>query len=273
MQTEKAQRVQQLTDEALTSLSESLKAGKSETLKRYLAAIAKFHRYSFGNQMLIAFQKPDATHVAGFNAWKKLGRYVKKGEKGILIVAPVVRKSASDEKAKESEQLEDAATLRVVNFTTAYVFDISQTEGEPLPEFSAVSGDPAAHLLRLKALVEQKGITLNYAEHLGGAFGLSHGGKISILKGMAPASEFSVLTHELAHELLHRDGEKLSRKVVETEAEAVAFVVSQGIGLEAGTAASDYILLYTGDTDTLSESLERIRKTACEILTFLLPQG
>lgn len=97
MQTEKAERIQQLTDDALRQLCEALSAGKSETLKRYLSAMAKFHRYSFGNQLLIAFQRPDATHVAGFKRWKKLGRYVKAGEKGIIIIAPMKRRVAKAE--------------------------------------------------------------------------------------------------------------------------------------------------------------------------------
>jgi hypothetical protein len=273
MQTEKAERIQQLTDAALQQLSDSLAVGRSEALKRYLTAMAKFHRYSFGNQLLIAFQRPDATHVAGFQTWKKLGRYVKAGEKGILIIAPVKRRVAKAELVpadggSDGEAEASADLVRVVSFTGAYVFDISQTDGQPLPEFAKVSGEPADYTARLKALIAAKGIGFEYATSLGGAQGLSCGNRIQLLLGLEPATEFSVLAHELAHELLHR-GERrrqVSKKVRETEAEAVAFVVCQSIGLETGTAASDYIQLYNGDRDTLAESLTHIRDTASEII-------
>jgi hypothetical protein len=278
MQTDKAQRIQQLTDAALDQLGASLAAGKSDTLQRYLAAMAKFHRYSFGNQLLIAFQRPDATHVAGYQTWKKLGRYVKAGEKGILIIAPVKRRVAKAELVMSNGGNEGEADgsddlVRVVSFTGAYVFDISQTDGQPLPEFAKVSGEPADYTARLKVLAAAKGIALEYATSLGGAQGVSCGNRIQILLGLEPATEFSVLAHELAHELLHR-GERrhqVSKKVRETDAEAVAFVVCQSIGLETGTAASDYIQLYNGDRDTLAESLTHIRDTASEIILAIQP--
>jgi hypothetical protein len=100
-----------------------------------------------------------------------------------------------------------------------------------------------------------------------GADGVSRGGRISIRPGLAPAQEFSVIVHELAHELLHRGEDRPQSKTVrETEAEAVAFVVCQAIGLETGTAASDYIQLYDGKTDTLAASLNRIQYIASEII-------
>ncbi len=277
MQTEKAERIQQLTDAALQQLSDALAAGKSEALKRYLTAMAKFHRYSFGNQLLIAFQRPDATHVAGFQTWKKLGRYVRAGEKGILIIAPVVRRVAKAEAvtvpADQPSPTEETELRPVVGFTGAYVFDISQTDGQPLPEFARVAGDPADYTVRLKALVAAKGIALEVATDLGGAKGVSLGGRVVMLLGLGEAEEFSVLAHELAHELLHR-GERrhqVSKKVRETEAEAVAFVVCQSIGLATGTAASDYIQLYNGDRETLAESLAHIRDAAAEIIAAIQP--
>lgn len=99
----------------------------------------KFHRYSLCNVMLIAMQKPTATHVAGFHAWHKLGRFVRKGEKGILIIAPVVRRKDTNE-AQEPENTEERS---VVAFRGAYVFDITQTDGQPVPEIASVQGDPS----------------------------------------------------------------------------------------------------------------------------------
>ncbi len=278
MQTDKAERIQQLTDAALQQLSDALAAGQSEALKRYLTAMAKFHRYSFGNQLLIAFQRPDATHVAGYQTWKKLGRYVKAGEKGILIIAPVTRRVAKVEAVTvpedDSNHSADTDVRCVVGFTGAYVFDISQTDGQPFPEFAAVAGDPADYTARLKSLVAERQLALEFVSDLGGAQGMSSGGKILVLSGLQPAVEFSVLVHEFAHELLHR-GERrhqVSKKVRETEAEAVAFVVCHAIGLDTGTAASDYIQLYRGDRDTLAESLTQIRDTASEIITAIQPR-
>ena len=254
----KAEEAKKLADAALANLTQALEQGKSDALTAYLAAMGRFHDYSFGNVMLIVSQKPDATRVAGFNSWKQMNRFVKKGEKGIVIIAPMLIKP------KEAESEEE----RLLRFKAVYVFDISQTDGEPLPEFARVGGNPNGHTDRLKDLVAAQGITLEYADSLAGAMGLSHGGRIEILSGLTPAEEFAVLAHELAHELLHR-GERrkqTSKTVRETEAEAVAFVVCQAIGLDAATQASDYIQLYNGDKDTLAESLDYVQKTAAEII-------
>lgn len=258
----KAEQAKQLADTALTDLIAALEQGKSQSLTDYLAAVSRFHQYSWGNVLLIMSQKPEATHVAGFNAWKRFNRFVKKGEKGIVIIAPMLIKQKDDGTQSGDE---DRSILR---FRAVYVFDVSQTDGEPLPEFARVGGNPNGHTERLKELVAAKNITLEYAESLNGAHGLSHGGRIQLLSSLPPAEEFAVLTHELAHELLHR-GERrneTSKTIRETEAEAVAFVVCQAIGLETGTAAADYIQLYNGDKATLAESLEYIQHTAAEII-------
>jgi antirestriction protein ArdC len=268
MQTEKHDQIQQMTETAIEQLSQALAAGQSETLKRYLTAMAKFHHYSFGNQLLIAFQRPDATHVAGFHAWKKLNRFVKKGEKGILIMAPVTRCVGKVEETCADGKVESNEIRRIVNIKGVYVFDIGQTEGEPLPAFAKVTGDPADNTQKVKTFIESKGIALDYAKNLGGALGMSVGGKITLLAGQEPAAEFATLVHELAHEFLHR-GERrteTSKKVRETEAEAVAFVVCQAVNLNTSTASSDYIQLYRGNSETLAESLQFIRTVASEII-------
>jgi hypothetical protein len=149
-----------------------------------------------------------------------------------------------------------------------YVFDVSQTDGEPLPEFAKVTGDPGDYSERLKGLVRQLSIELEYSDQLGGALGVSRGGKIALKEGLDPSQEFTTLVHELAHEILHQgDERKGSTKTSrELEAEAVAFVVAQAIGLDAGTASSDYIQLYRGDKAQLTQSLDAVRKAASLIL-------
>jgi len=268
MQTETASRIAQLTDAALDQLRENLAAGRSDTLKAYLATMAKFHRYSFGNQMLIAFQRPDATHVAGFHAWRKFNRFVRRGEKGILIIAPCVRKERAQDATDERETDPRAGLRKVTGFRGAYVFDISSTDGDPLPEFAKVDGDPSAYTALLHDAIRGSGIAFSRSNELGGAEGVSTGGTIRVREGLDPAAEFSVTVHEYAHELMHKAERRkqTSRKVKETEAEAVAFVVCHAIRLETGTAASDYLALYDGDIETLTESLEAIRRTANEIL-------
>src|SRR5690606_27433314 len=121
MNTSKTEEVKQLIDQGLASLVENLEHGKSDQLMAYINAMARFHRYSFRNIMLIVSQFPDATQVAGFRAWKKLDRYVKKGQQGITIIAPIIYQNASD---GESTQPEDEPRIR---FRAAHVFDLSQT--------------------------------------------------------------------------------------------------------------------------------------------------
>jgi hypothetical protein len=217
--------------------------------------MARFHRYSVHNVWLIAAQRP----TAGFQTWKRLGRFVRRGEKGIAIFAPIVRRNR-DETAKEQES--------ILGFRAAYVFDVAQTDGEALPEIAVASGDAGAALARLRDAVVAAGIRVEYADALDGALGLSTGGAIQILRGLPAASEYVVIAHEWAHELLHRGSDRpASRDVRELEAEAVAFVVGHAAGLNVIDAARDYIHLYNGDRDALVESLNRIQHIAAIILS------
>lgn len=258
----KAEEARKMTDEALVRLTEALERGQSDALTQYLAAMSRFHQYSFGNIMLITAQRPDATLVAGFNAWKDMNRWVKKGEKGIVIIAPMILKK------KETAPMLDGDNETVLRFKAVYVFDVSQTEGDALPEFERVGGNPGRYLDRLKTFIASRGIVLTNDGVPGSALGASSGGTIRIRPHLDSAQEFSVLAHELAHEMLHQGENKQprSKKLVETEAEAVAFVITHAIGLDTGTAASDYIQLYKGDKNTLAESLERIQRTSNTIL-------
>lgn len=252
---------------AVQSLMEQIQAGKSEALSTYLAAMGRFHSYSFGNVMLIAMQRPTATRVAGFNRWKELNRFVKKGEKGIMILAPMVGKR----KSEDAEEEQPARSV-VYGFRTVYVFDVEQTDGEPLPEFDVtVSGDVSEYRAGLDAFLASRGIAVSYNAEMGTAFGLSYGGRIELLPGRPAAEEFCTLVHEAAHELLHRGDRRkeTSRDQRELEAESVAFVVGQAIGLNMGTTSSDYIQVYSGNVEALQESLEQIQNTAREILAAL----
>jgi len=268
------EKVRKLAEEALNRLSADLEAGKSESLKNYLGAMSRFHRYSFGNILLISSQRPTATQVAGFHTWHNLDRSVKKGEKGIMIFAPVLLKDRDHPTLSPQHPSKSEEIFRLAGFRTAYVFDISQTEGKPLPEFAKTTGDVKEYGEKLKAIVAGRGITVEYDAGIAPAQGASSGGHIRLMPGMAPAEEFSVLAHELAHEMLHhRIVTAMPPKLVrETQAEAVAFVVCRGVGFETNTAAADYIALYNGDKKTLAESLSVIQETSAKILDGLLPE-
>lgn len=257
-------------DEALEELATALEQGHSEALRKYLTMMARFTRYSLGNQLLIAIQRPEATRVAGFRTWQKLGRQVRRGERGISILAPCPYRRTLHPSGNS-----DAATEEIdgVYFRVVHVFDIAQTDGEPLPECASVTGNPAEQLDQLQDYVKTQGITLTFADNLNGALGLSAGGKISILNGMTPAETYAAIAHELGHELLHRKHDAaIPHRVRELEAEAIAHVVCQAAGLLPGTASSDYIQLHQGNRDLLMASLERIRQTAATIINGLEEQ-
>lgn len=260
----KSAEVKRICKEAFDQLAEALEQGRSLQLLRYLRAMGMFHRYSLANSMLISWQKPEATHVAGFRTWRKLGRYVKRGEKGIAIMAPVLYRRSKKHQEEKDDKKEDE---EVFGYRTVYVFDVSQTDGAPLPECAQAAGDPGLYMDRLKRLVEAKGIELSYSDNLRTCHGYSAGGRIVLDSKLQDAEAFSTLVHELAHELLHqKDDDIRDRTIREVEAEAVAFVVCSGVGLEMSTASSDYIQLYDGNKEHLMESLGRIQGTAAEIL-------
>ena len=259
----KSEQIREITERAAEKLIAALEAGQSEALTRYLKAIGRFHRYSLHNVLLIASQKPNASHVAGFRTWNQLGRFVKKGERAIMILAPIV--------CRKVEAQEDAEERPVLGFRAVCVFDLSQTEGQELPQIGLVHGDPLEHTERLREFAIAQKIAVEYSEEISPARGTSFGGRIALRPGQPPAEEFSTLAHELAHELLHR-GERrrtTSRTIRETEAEAVAFIVCHAIGLETGSAASDYIQLWNGDAAALLESLSFVQQASAQILSAL----
>jgi hypothetical protein len=263
---------QLLIKQAVDYLIQQLEAGHSETLANYLGAMARFHNYSFGNILQIARQRPTATRVAGFGTWKELGRFVKRGQKGIQILAPVVGyRRRKDDTEQETES--DSKPQRVlIGFRAVYVWDYEQTDGADLPELNhTISGDVGGNHDRLTAFLAAQNIALEFNERIAPALGVSYGGKIALLPGQSKAEEFTTLVHETAHELLHKAERRTftTGTVRETEAEAVAFIVGQAVGLEMGTASSDYIQLYKGNAALLAESLEVIQRTASTILRAL----
>jgi hypothetical protein len=262
----KSEEIKRLTTKAIEELRVALSAGRSEALIRYLAVMARFHRYSLHNVMLITQQKPTATHVAGFHTWNKLGRFVRKGERGIFILAPIVRKM------EVVEPLTEVNDRVLLGFRGCAVFDYSQTEGRDLPDIGHVQGDPQHYQDLLVEFLTAQGISLEYTEKIAPARGISAGGRIALLPGMSPAENFATLVHELAHELLHlqKTRGETSKRQRETEAEAVAFVVCRAVGLATGNACQNYIQLYQGDAALMVESLQNVRLSASRILSHIL---
>ena len=252
----------ELSEQALEELAEQLAKGKTEELASYLSVMGKFHNYSWGNIFLIARQRPDATLVAGFRTWQtQHNRHVKKGEKGICILAPLVGKKEADDGSGE--------TRDIFGFKAVHVFDVSQTEGEPLPEPNCVSGDPGRLLAKLWALAHKLGIAVSYSQALGSATGRSRGGAVELAPDLGAAEEFLVLAHELAHERMHwgPDRKQYPRAVRELEAEGVAYVIAKAIGLSNTLkSTADYLAGYGIDKTQLAASFARIQRTASKIL-------
>jgi hypothetical protein len=185
----------------------------------------------------------------------------------------MVRKSdAAGESPTDAKRTAGESAARVFGFRSVCVFDISQTEGEDLPEFAGASGDAAGALENLLGFAAGRSIAVEYCDDLGGALGSSSGGTIKILAGQTSAETITTLTHELAHELLHHSGGDRGTKTTrELEAESVAFIVGTAVGLDMSTSSADYIKLYNGDSELLKASLEAISRAAREILAAVIP--
>ena len=265
---------QRLIRENVQYLIEQLEQGHSETLTAYLRAMARFRKYSFGNVLSIARQKPSASHVAGIRTWNELGRFVNKGEKGIAILAPVIGKSRKKQNQSGDAEEGENNKSRLLGFRRVFVWDILSMHGRPLPELEQVTGEPGVYLDRLREFVSAQGISLEYTESIAPALGTASGNTIRLLPGQSKPEEFNTLVHELAH-LALKHGERrttITKTVRETEAEAVAFVVAQGIGLKADQSAS-YIQLYHGDAKLLTESLSMVQQVSAAILSAVMPEA
>ena len=259
---------------------------RSETYAQYLQTMSRFHHYSVNNQVLIHMQKPDATLVAGFNKWKnQFGRNVIKGEHGIKIIAPTpFKKKIEQEKLDPDTQLPmldadgkiitEEKTIQIPMYKPVTVFDVSQTEGKPLPQLAHdLSGNVANYDVFMEALRRSSPVPISI-EVMGGGmdgyFDLEHQ-DIAILKGMSEVQTVSAVIHEVAHALLHnrtKDTEEktpeLSRSTEEVQAESISYAVCAYYGIATGDNSFGYIASWSKDKTLpeLRESLEVISKTA-----------
>lgn len=259
--------IKKVTNQAIEQLMEALKGGHSEALTSYLAAMGKFRTYSFLNVLLILKQRPSAGRVAGYKTWQSFGRHVKQGEKGIMILAPMFGKQVSgSEGSNESNSTNDSR--KVFGYRAVYVWAEEQTVGKDLPEIGRITGDPSFYLERLETFVRASCITLTYSEDIAPAKGTAEKGRITLLPDQTPAETFATLVHEQAHAMLHQSARRTetTKRIRETEAEAVAYIVCTAIGLQPGSACADYVGLYGGDAKLLLDSLQRVQETASCIL-------
>ncbi len=262
--TQKSAELKQEIDRRLDILAKAVdQVRASELFKQYLAVQSRFHHYSWHNSWLIAMQCPDATRVAGYRAWQALGRQVRKGEKGIRIFAPCPFKRETTSQAGETESIEG------MFFKAVSVFDISQTDGEELPEFPLPDVECAADnlLSKLIQVAHHRGIAVQFKNLGDGLFGVSKGGSIDVDCTHPTGQQAKTLAHELAHEILHKTNRgALTRNMAELEAESVAYVVCLHFGLDVEVRASHYIALWNGNSKALRESLDRISKTIRSII-------
>lgn len=248
-------------------------ARQSQLFRDYLRTSSAFWDYSWHNQMLIWRQKSIASFVGGFHTWLKCGRYVRKGEKGIAILAPMFFKDK-----RQTTNGVKAETGRIW-FKVVYVFDISQTDGSPLPELPTKSvGERGQDMLnRLLRFAESRGITVRFVEKcsLNGAAGASKGTEIEIrTSGTDVTTQAATLAHEIAHSLLHftadgkrittRNGKEIDKQQRELEAEATAYVVGSYFGIQS--PSDFYLAAYKVTPPMLLEVVETIANTAKTIL-------
>ena len=263
------------TDVARERLAEAVDSlVSSDSWKAWLDSRAKFHTYSLGNTMLIAFQRSDASLVAGFKTWQSMGRHVRKGEKGIAILAPIVRKVKDAD--GEAAEVRDDSGRRVVGFRTVYVFDVAQTDGDALPEapVSLPVGGRQEDYMRLQDLADKEGLSVTLDDMHGGKNGELNRASKAITLGThlfetgTPAARIKTLTHELAHWYdLGADAAMYDRHEAEIVAEAVAYVVGQRLGLDTSSYSAGYVASWAGgDSRKLHAVAERIDKAARAIL-------
>jgi antirestriction protein ArdC len=240
---------------------------RSAFFREYLDVMSKFWRYSYHNQLLIYWQCKHASHVAGFAKWRTLGRRIRRGSKAIKILAPFVRKLKEVDPSTQQE-VEKALTL----FHPVSVFDISQTQGRPLPDVSiTVNGHTHQELLtKLVQFCNGRGIKLSF-EDLGvnSAYGYSQGGKIVVSCKESVNSQVNILLHEIAHEVLHKEKERkeMSKQQREIQAEGTAYVVGKHFGLEA--KSFNYLALYDADYKKIMENLAAIGEASGEVIGWI----
>lgn len=272
---------------------------ESDKYRKYLATMSRFHRYSVNNTMLIYMQRPDATHVAGFNKWRdQFGRNVLKGEKGIRIIAPTPYKKKIEEIKTDPETnapvldadgkaIIEEKEIRIPMFKVVSVFDVSQTSGKPLPQLAAdLSGNVQQYEVFMEALRRASPVPMEIkpvAHDTDGFFSIK-AQSITIRAGMSEVQTVCAAVHEIAHAKLHDyehmteladDGETIlvpgekSRNTEEVEAESISYAVCQYYGIETGENSFGYIATWSQGKELkeLRASLETINKTASELIT------
>lgn len=279
----------------LKEITERLEQGvkdifTSEMYTKYLLTMSKFHNYSFNNTLLIAMQRPDATLVAGYNAWKnKFNRYVKKGEKGIQIIAPApVKEREEREKIdkdtgltvlNESGEPEIEVVERVIpRFRVTTVFDYAQTDGEPLPtlEVNELTARVKDYTLLKEAIEQVSPVPIRFGEIEGNAKGYySHVDKeICVRADMGESQTIKTMIHEVAHAMLHdsdqlkQRGEEKDQLTKETEAESIAFTVCSALGIDTSDYSFPYVASWASGKELkeLKDSMDTIRLTAADFL-------
>ena len=272
---------------------------ESDKYQQYLSTMSRFHRYSVNNTMLIYMQRPDATHVAGFNKWRdQFGRNVLKGEKGIRIIAPTPYKKKVEEIKTDPETnapildadgkaIIEEKEIRIPMFKVVSVFDVSQTAGKPLPQLAAdLSGNVQQYEVFMEALRRASPVPMEIkpvARDTDGFFSIK-AQSITIRAGMSEVQTVCAAVHEIAHAKLHDyehmteladDGETIlvpgekSRNTEEVEAESISYAVCQYYGIETGENSFGYIATWSKGKELkeLRASLETINKTASELIT------
>lgn len=273
---------QEKIKEALCRIDEGLDAINSdEDWLRFLLFQSSFYNYSFGNTMLIYMQNPEATYVKGYKAWNKLGRYVRKGEKGIAILAPCFQKVTKCKEAEEQAAYLDEAggkeERRPDGFRVAYLYDISQTEGsdEQLPVLvRGLSGNGEQEkgiYEKLKAYISTKQPVEEVAGSASKGSYSVETGVIRVRSDMEYAQKIKTILHEYAHHtdfFLHPD-RKISRNKRELVAESVAFVVSLRLGMDTSSYSIGYLKTWLKDRGELKEIADCVQKVASAIISEL----
>ena len=272
---------------------------ESEKDMRYLSVMSKFHRYSVNNTMLIYMQKPEATLVAGFNKWKnQFARHVKKGEHGITIIAPTPYKKKIEEMKRDPDThapildadgktVMEEKEIEIPMFRPVKVFDVSQTDGKPLPELaSSLSGTVPHYEAFLEALRRSASVPIEFepmAANTDGYFSPDQQ-RIAIREGMSEVQTVSATVHEIAHSKLHNrqkmqetaaagdnapdQPKPKDRRTEEVEAESISYAVCQYFGIQTGENSFGYIASWSKGKELkeLRASLETINKTSCELI-------
>ena len=284
-----AEKLKEITDRLEQGITELF---DSERYKEYLRVMSKFHNYSFNNTLLIAMQKPDASLVAGFSAWKNnFGRNVMKGQKGIKIIAPSPFKIKQEmEKidphtqkpviGKDGKPVTEEKEITIPAYKVVSVFDVSQTEGRELPDIAVdeLTGDVDRYKDFFAALEKTSPVPIGFEKIEGGAHGYYHleDKRIAIDEGMSELQTLKTAIHEIAHAKLHdidlnapKDEQpRVDRRTREVEAESVAYTVCQHYGLDTSDYSFGYVAGWSSgcELSELKSSLETVRSAAAEII-------